>query len=102
MSKEHVVRALVIVNLQVNKINIFQNDYFPGGSIPIKDAEEIIPVINQLRRKDFDYTIILQLWHPVNHWYILLFFLVHFHQIILYIINILIRDIQVVRLVIYL
>lgn len=52
-------KALVIVN--------YQNDYFPGGSLPIPGVESIMPVIKTLRTKKFDYFILTRLWHPIDH-----------------------------------
>ncbi|HET6559403.1 MAG TPA: bifunctional nicotinamidase/pyrazinamidase [Prolixibacteraceae bacterium] len=43
-----------------------QNDFIPGGSLAIDNADRIIPVINQLQ-KEFDLIIATQDWHPKNH-----------------------------------
>lgn len=54
--------ALVIVDLQ--------NDFLPGGALPVPDGDEVIPVINryiaafeQQKRPIFA----TRDWHPINH-----------------------------------
>ncbi len=51
-------RALIIVDLQ--------NDFMPGGALPTKHGEEIVPVINALQPK-FDVVVATQDWHPSTH-----------------------------------
>lgn len=53
-------KALILVNIQ--------NDFFAGGACPIPNAQQIIPIINNLRSKIFDIVILSRLWHPLNHW----------------------------------
>jgi nicotinamidase/pyrazinamidase len=43
-----------------------QNDFIPGGSLAVSDADRIIPIINRLAR-EFDNVVITQDWHPANH-----------------------------------
>jgi nicotinamidase/pyrazinamidase len=43
-----------------------QNDFMPGGSLPVPKGDEIIPVINNLQEK-FDLVIVSQDWHPKGH-----------------------------------
>lgn len=43
-----------------------QNDFMPGGALPVEDGDQIIPVINSLLPK-FDLVIFTKDWHPVNH-----------------------------------
>ncbi|CEG57231.1 bifunctional nicotinamidase/pyrazinamidase [Legionella fallonii] len=43
-----------------------QNDFMPGGSLPVEDGDLIIPVINRLLPK-FDLVVATQDWHPANH-----------------------------------
>ena len=50
--------ALIIVDMQ--------NDFCPGGAVAVKDADSIIPMINQLQEK-FDLVVATQDWHPANH-----------------------------------
>lgn len=50
--------ALIVVDIQ--------NDFMPTGSLPVADADKIIPLINQLA-KYFHHVILTQDWHPANH-----------------------------------
>ena len=49
------MRTLLIVDVQ--------NDFLKGGSLEVKNAENIIPVINMLMDK-FDFVIASKDWHP--------------------------------------
>ena len=51
------MKALIIVDLQ--------NDFMPGGSLPVPDGDKIIPIINQIL-PDFDLVIFTQDWHSAN------------------------------------
>ena len=51
--------ALLIVDLQ--------NDFLPGGALGIEEADQIIPVINQLLEMPFDIVVATQDWHPSDH-----------------------------------
>ena len=49
--------ALLIIDMQ--------NDFCEGGSLAVKGANSIIPLINELREKRvFDLTVFTQDWHP--------------------------------------
>jgi len=48
------MKALLIVDLQ--------NDFCPGGALPIPDGDKIVPVINELMDK-FDIIIASKDWH---------------------------------------
>ena len=50
-------KALLIVDLQ--------NDFCPGGSLAIKEGNEIVPIINELMDK-MDLVITTQDWHPLD------------------------------------
>lgn len=50
--------ALLIVDVQ--------NDFLPGGSLPVPEGDKIIPVINALQPR-FKHTIATKDWHPANH-----------------------------------
>lgn len=50
-------KALLIVDLQ--------NDFCPGGSLAIKEGNQIVPIINDLMDK-MDLVITTQDWHPEN------------------------------------
>ena len=52
------MKALIIVDMQ--------NDFCPGGTLPVKDGNTIIPVINGLM-KSFDLVVATQDWHPKDH-----------------------------------
>jgi len=52
------MRTLIIVDVQ--------NDFLPGGSLPVPGSEGIIPIINRLQDK-FELVIATQDWHPSNH-----------------------------------
>jgi len=43
-----------------------QNDFMPGGSLPIPDGDAVVPLINALAKK-FDHVILTQDWHPTQH-----------------------------------
>jgi len=58
MSDDPPVRALLIIDVQ--------NDFI-SGSLQTRNAEKIVPVINALRRKEFDFVYVCLDWHPVNH-----------------------------------
>lgn len=51
--------ALLIVDLQ--------NDFLPGGALAVKEGDAIIPVINKLMLKKFDYIVASKDWHPASH-----------------------------------
>jgi nicotinamidase/pyrazinamidase len=43
-----------------------QNDFCPGGALPVKEGDAVIPVINRLGRL-FPHVIVTQDWHPSGH-----------------------------------
>jgi nicotinamidase/pyrazinamidase len=43
-----------------------QNDFLHGGSLEVKDGNEIIPIANAMMER-FDRIIATQDWHPANH-----------------------------------
>jgi len=43
-----------------------QNDFCPGGSLAVKDGDQIVSGINEIMN-DFNYVILTQDWHPANH-----------------------------------
>lgn len=51
--------ALIIVDVQ--------NDFLPGGALPVKDGNQIIPVINKLLSRPFDVIVASKDWHPADH-----------------------------------
>jgi nicotinamidase/pyrazinamidase len=52
------MKALIIVDLQ--------NDFCPGGALPVPEGDRIVPVVNQLQRH-FDLVVATQDWHPADH-----------------------------------
>lgn len=52
------MKALIIVDVQ--------NDFLEGGSLAVKDGNQVIPIINEIQ-KDFDLVVATQDWHPENH-----------------------------------
>lgn len=52
------MKTLVILDVQ--------NDFMPKGSLEVKSADKIIPVINNILAK-FDLIVATQDWHPPNH-----------------------------------
>jgi len=43
-----------------------QNDFLPGGALPVPEGDQVIPVINAITRKH-DLVLATQDWHPRNH-----------------------------------
>jgi nicotinamidase/pyrazinamidase len=52
------MRALICVDIQ--------NDFCPGGSLEVKEGDQVIPVANKLMAH-FDLVVATQDWHPANH-----------------------------------
>ena len=52
------MKALLVVDIQ--------NDFLPGGSLAVKDGDEIIPLVNRLMN-EFDLVVATQDWHPSDH-----------------------------------
>jgi nicotinamidase/pyrazinamidase len=52
------MKALIIVDLQ--------NDFLPGGALPVPHGDEVIPVANELQRH-FELVLATKDWHPPNH-----------------------------------
>jgi len=52
------MRALVVVDVQ--------NDFLPGGALPVPRGDEVVPVINALLRRA-DLVVATQEWHPADH-----------------------------------
>ncbi|MFN2442127.1 MAG: bifunctional nicotinamidase/pyrazinamidase [Thermoanaerobaculia bacterium] len=51
-------RALILVDIQ--------NDFIPGGSLPVAEGHEVVPVANRIAR-EFEIVVATQDWHPENH-----------------------------------
>jgi nicotinamidase/pyrazinamidase len=52
------MHALIIVDIQ--------NDFIPGGALPVTGGDEIIPLVNQLQQP-FSLVVATQDWHPAGH-----------------------------------
>ncbi len=52
------MKALIIVDLQ--------NDFLPGGALPVPHGDEVIPLANELQRH-FELVLATQDWHPPDH-----------------------------------
>jgi nicotinamidase/pyrazinamidase len=51
-------KALILIDIQ--------NDFMPGGALPVSAAHQIIPVLNKAQQK-FDLIVATKDWHPSNH-----------------------------------
>jgi len=52
------MRALLVVDVQ--------NDFCPGGALPVPEGDAVVPVVNRLARH-FDRVLLTQDWHPAGH-----------------------------------
>jgi nicotinamidase/pyrazinamidase len=52
------MKTLVLVDVQ--------DDFMPGGALPIAKGDEIVPVINRIQG-NFGLVVSTQDWHPANH-----------------------------------
>ena len=43
-----------------------QNCFLPGGSLAVKDGDQVVPVINRLAQK-FAHIVLTQDWHTPGH-----------------------------------
>jgi nicotinamidase/pyrazinamidase len=50
--------ALIVVDVQ--------NDFLPGGSLAVKDGDQVVPVLNALMDK-FKVRVFTRDWHPEGH-----------------------------------
>lgn len=53
------MKALILVDLQ--------KDFLPGGALPVKEGDQVIPVANQLLKHKFDFKLATKDWHPPQH-----------------------------------
>ena len=53
------MKTLLIIDLQ--------NDFLPGGSLPVADGDHIVPLVNELVHAPFDLIVASKDWHPLNH-----------------------------------
>jgi len=52
------MNALILVDVQ--------NDFCPGGALPVPEGDQVVPVINRLQAR-FDLVVATQDWHPADH-----------------------------------
>ncbi len=52
------MKALIIVDLQ--------NDFLPGGALPVPRGDEVIPLANEVQQR-FELIVATQDWHPPDH-----------------------------------
>ncbi len=52
------MKALILVDIQ--------NDFCPGGALPVPEGDKIVPVVNELM-PHFDLVVATQDWHPRDH-----------------------------------
>jgi nicotinamidase/pyrazinamidase len=52
------MKALLLIDIQ--------NDFLPGGALPVPDGDQIIPIVNKLQNY-FDLIVATQDWHPESH-----------------------------------
>lgn len=53
------LKALIVVDVQ--------NDFLPHGALPVKNGDQVIPVINQLLQQEFNVKVATKDWHPKDH-----------------------------------
>ncbi len=54
------MNALIFVDIQ--------NDFVPGGALPVPDGDAVVPVANRLQDSGrFDLIVATQDWHPADH-----------------------------------
>src|SRR5918999_5890502 len=54
------MNALILVDLQ--------NDFVPGGALPVPEGDAVVPIANRLAREgNFDLVVATQDWHPPDH-----------------------------------
>lgn len=54
------MKALLLIDIQ--------NDFCPGGNLPVTDGDKIVPIANALiENGGYDLIVASQDWHPANH-----------------------------------
>jgi len=43
-----------------------QNDFCPGGALPVPEGDQVVPVINRLAAR-FPHAVVTKDWHPKDH-----------------------------------
>jgi len=52
------MKALILVDIQ--------NDFCPGGALPVREGNKIVPLVNEIQ-KHFNIIVATQDWHPQDH-----------------------------------
>jgi nicotinamidase/pyrazinamidase len=52
------MNALILVDIQ--------NDFIPGGALPVPEGDQIVPIVNRLL-PTFELVVATKDWHPANH-----------------------------------
>ena len=52
------MKALILVDLQ--------NDFLPGGALPVPYGDEVIPIANKMQQR-FELVVATKDWHPPDH-----------------------------------
>jgi nicotinamidase/pyrazinamidase len=52
------MRTLILVDIQ--------NDFVPGGALPVPEGDQVVPVVNRIQLR-FDLVVATQDWHPPSH-----------------------------------
>jgi nicotinamidase/pyrazinamidase len=52
------MNALILVDVE--------NDFVPGGALPVPEGDTIVPLVNELQAR-FDLVVATQDWHPPDH-----------------------------------
>ena len=59
--------VMIVEETDVLLVIDLQNDFLPGGSLPVDEGDQVIPVINTLTKNFFRHVVATQDWHPANH-----------------------------------
>src|SRR3954454_3132608 len=58
--RKRLMKALILVDIQ--------NDFIPGGALPVPDGDAVVPLANRLQDSGrFDVIVATQDWHPADH-----------------------------------
>lgn len=52
------MNALIVVDVQ--------NDFCPGGALPVPEGDQVVPVVNRIQH-GFELVVATQDWHPASH-----------------------------------
>jgi nicotinamidase/pyrazinamidase len=61
-----VAEAISVGDRDVLLVVDVQNDFCPGGRLPVPRGDEVVPVINGLAKR-FEHVVLTQDWHPLGH-----------------------------------